>query len=342
MGQAISTTQWYVYGRRNFTQNGYLRHVKNYDFPVQSRANICRGAEGADGADLGGKCVVVTGANSGIGKEIATYAAAKGANVYMICRSKDRAERARDEIVKSTSNENVKVLLADVGELSQVKNVVEKLQSKESEVDCLVCNAGVLLNDKKVTSDGTESTIASHLFGGSYFLTKLLTPQLESSAEKGNDPRVVFVTSGGMLLTKFPAWDVATNTAQGEKYDGVMAYSRAKRGQVILAKELTKQNNGVLYVTAHPGWSATPGVDDAFGSDKKYLEPLRTTWTGAEGITWLLHANKSKLQNGGFYLDRMVQPTHISGPFMTEGTFTKNSESEISSFMQNLRNTCGI
>ena len=237
MGQAISTTQWYVYGRRNFTQNGYLRHVKNYDSPVQSRANICRGAEGADGADLGGKCVVVTGANSGIGKEIATYAAAKGANVYMICRSKDRAEKARDEIVKSTSNENVKVLLADVGELSQVQNVVEKLQSKESEVDCLVCNAGVLLNDKKVTSNGTESTIASHLFGGSYFLTKLLTPQLESSAEKGNDPRVVFVTSGGMLLTKFPAWDVATNTAQGEKYDGVMAYSRAKRGQVILAKE---------------------------------------------------------------------------------------------------------
>lgn len=50
-------------------------------------------------------------ANSGLGKEITTYAAAKGANVYMICRSKERAEEARDEIVKLTANDNVKIVL---------------------------------------------------------------------------------------------------------------------------------------------------------------------------------------------------------------------------------------
>jgi dehydrogenase/reductase SDR family protein 12 len=336
MGQGISTSQWFVYGRRNFTQNGYLRHVKNYNSPVQSRADICRGAEGADGVDMGGKCVVVTGANSGLGKQVATYAASKGANVYMICRSKERGEKARTEIIESTSNQNVKILLADVGELSQVKSAVEELQSNESQVDCLVCNAGVLLNEKQVTSTGTETTIASHLIGGSYLLTKLLTPQLEASAANGKDPRVIFITSGGMYLTKMPSWDVATSTAQGQKYDPVMAYAHAKRGQVILAEELAKQNNGITYMTAHPGWSDTASVDDAFGSNKKYLEPLRTTWAGAEGITWLLHAKKQILQNGSFYLDRMIEPKHLSGPFMTEGKFTKNTKSEISTFMQNL------
>ena len=50
-------------------------------------------------------------ANSGLGKEMATYASAKGAKLYMICRSKDRAEQARQEIVSKTANENVKVIL---------------------------------------------------------------------------------------------------------------------------------------------------------------------------------------------------------------------------------------
>lgn len=54
-------------------------------------------------------------ANSGLGKELATYAAAKGAKLYMLCRSKERAEKARDEIVSKTSNENVKILLVSLG-----------------------------------------------------------------------------------------------------------------------------------------------------------------------------------------------------------------------------------
>lgn len=341
MGQTVSTAQWYVYGKRHFTQSGYLRHVRAYDFPVQSRADICRGA-GADGADLSEKCVVVTGANSGLGKQMATYAASKGANVYMVCRSKERADKARSEIVELTSNENVKVILADVGELEQVKKAVRELQSNEERVDCLVCNAGVLLNSKQVTSSGAEATISSHLIGGSYLLTKLLTPQLKASVTKGNDPRVIFITSAGMYLTKMPSWPIATSTASDKEYDGVMAYAYAKRGQVILAEELAKENDGITYLTAHPGWSDTAAVDDAFGSDKKYLEPLRTQWTGAEGLTWLLHAQKKSLQNGSFYLDRMIQPKHIAGPFMTEGTFTKNTPIEIASFMSNLKSACGI
>jgi dehydrogenase/reductase SDR family protein 12 len=320
--QGVSTTQWFVYGKRHFTQTGYLRHVKNYNSPVQSRADICRGAEGADGVDLGGQVVVVTGANSGMGLQMATYAAAKGANVYMLCRSKERAEKARSEIVEATSNENVKIILADVGEYSQVKSAVEELQSNESQIDCLVCNAGVLLNEKQETSDGNEATIASHLIGGSYLLTKLLTPQLEASAANGKDPKVIFVTSAGMYLSKMPSWDVATSTGKNKEYDGVMAYTYAKRGQVILAEELAKRNDGITYLTAHPGWSDTAAVDDAFGDNKSYLQPLRTTWAGAEGLAWLLGAKGSVLQNGSFYLDRMIQPKHLAGPFMTEGKFT--------------------
>ena len=58
-----------------------------------------------------GESFVFFSANSGIGKQVATYAAAKGAKLYMFCRSKDKAEKAKDEIIKETSNENVEIIL---------------------------------------------------------------------------------------------------------------------------------------------------------------------------------------------------------------------------------------
>jgi len=61
MGQAISTSQWYVYGKRHFTQTGYLRHIKQYTEPVQASNTIRVGQTGEDGVNLGGKVVVVTG-----------------------------------------------------------------------------------------------------------------------------------------------------------------------------------------------------------------------------------------------------------------------------------------
>ena len=78
------------------------------------KLRIRQGEEGADNIDLKGKTVVITGANSGIGKELSTYAAAKGAKLYMLCRSKERAENARSEVVKLTNNENVEIMLVSI------------------------------------------------------------------------------------------------------------------------------------------------------------------------------------------------------------------------------------
>ena len=72
------------------------------------------GMEGADGVDLSDKIVIITGANSGIGKELATYAAAKGAKLYMFCRSQERAEKARNEIINTTSSVSVEIVLVDL------------------------------------------------------------------------------------------------------------------------------------------------------------------------------------------------------------------------------------
>jgi len=267
----------------------------------------------------------------------------------MLCRSPDKAEAARQEIMNATGSDKVQVVLADLSERDQVRRVAREIQQKESKIHALVCNAGVLLNEQRNSSEGIEQTFASHLLGGTYLLTELLLPQLKAA----EDSRVVVVTSGGMYNTGLPSFDVMTSYTAGEtktppskfEYSGNMAYAYAKRGQVVLVEEWSKQHKDdgdVAFVTVHPGWTDTPAVEEAYGDQKKYLEPMREPWQGAEGVAWLVAAPRSELQSGELYLDRKVQRKHMAGPFMSEGSFTKNSAAEIQTFMENLRKTAGL
>lgn len=329
--------------------------------PLQSASAIPVGHADADSVNLQNKVVVVTGANSGLGKEVTTYAAAKGAKVYMLCRNAERAEQAKQDIVQqiqsydqttsSTTtdgapnnlNDNLQIVLVDVAELAQVRKAAQQLQSQENKIDVLVCNAGVLLNDRRESSEGNEMTFASHLLGGTYLLSQLLLPQLKA-ADCG---RTVIVTSAGMYNFKLPSWEKLTSSSSSsssspEDYNGVNVYAYAKRAQVLLAERCARDIPDVQWVTAHPGWSDTPAVDEAFGDMKKYLNPLREPWQGAEGIAWLVAADKSAVENGAFYLDRKTQPKHMAGPFFTEGSYTKNSEEEVDELMKNLKKAAGL
>jgi len=194
-----------------------------------------------------------------------------------------------------------------------------------------VCNAGVLLNDKQRTSEGVEVTFACHLLFGSYLLGSLAMGTLEAC--RG---RIVLLASGGMYNTKFPDWEVATSLKG--TYNGNLVYAYAKRGQVLLAERWAAEHPTVKVVSAHPGWTLTDAVDAAYGDQKKYLEPMRTPWQGAEGICWLLVAPLNEIEPGAFYLDRKPQVKHMAGPFFSEGSYTKNTAAEVDSMMANLEN----
>lgn len=340
MGNTVATAQFFFHGRRHYTQTGYRNAVSRYTSPVQTRSSIGLGSPDADGTDMTDRVVVITGANSGIGKELATYSAAKGARVYMICRNETRARVAAEEIITATNNRNVHAIVADVGEMTQVRRAVEELRALEERVDCLVCNAGALQHDYAETDDGVELHFACHLAVGSYMLSHLLLPQLHA----GIDPRAIFVSSAGMYGNAFPSWEVASSTTeeQQRKFNGVAAYSFAKRGQVLLAERLSRASEKVKWVSCHPGWTDTAAVKDAFGTGAVVLKPLRQAWEGAEGIAWLMAVKGTNLVGGAFYLDRFLQPKHIAGRFMTEGTYTKNSEKEVDEIMEKLKEMCKL
>jgi len=337
--QGIASTQFFLYGKKHFTQTGYAKHIKGYTEPVQPATVVDLNDPLNDGVDLSGKTFLISGANAGIGREIATYAASKKATVYMLCRNEERAEAARAEIQEQTSNRNISVLLGDVSEPSQIERVVSEFEKREQKLDCLVCNAGALFDDRRVNSDGNEVTLMSHFVCGSYQLTKLLLPSLR----KGPDPRVVYVASGGMYNSAFPSWEVAASTGEHEAgYDGQLAYSYAKRGQVLMAERLTAQYPEIGFVSCHPGWVRTPGVEATYGDQAKYLEPLRSLWEGSEGICWLTSTAKKNLEGGAFYLDRKSQRKHIAGLLMTDGTFTKNTKEEVDAMMNQLEVLTGV
>jgi len=331
-GSAISFTQFFLYGKRHCTKTGWEKHKQSYDQPDLLESAV----------DLSGRVFLITGANSGIGKEVARLLASKKGTVYMACRSAERAEAARKEIAEETGNSNVHVLLADLGLQGEVRKCWKEFVAHREKtggpvrLDALVCNAGVLLNERTETPDGIEVTFATHLLMGTYLLGALAMPVLESTP----DSRLVTVSSGGMYNTSFPDWATATATGTAT-YSGNLAYAYAKRGQVLLMERWAADHPKVKCVSCHPGWTDTPAVDEAYGDQKKYLEPLRSPWEGSEGISWLCLAPAEKLETGEFYLDRMPRVKHMAGPFFTEGSYTKNTAAEVDVMVSKLGEAAG-
>jgi len=341
-GQFAAASQFYLYGKKHFTQTGWQKHCKAYAQPDCLQQPM----------DLSNRVYMITGANAGVGREVAQFLACKGASIYMVCRSLPRAETAAAEIIAAAAEQNitakVQVLQCDVSLEADVRRCWQEFQelSGGGHLDGLVCNAGALQNEKTLTSEGVEVTFASHLLFGTYLLGSLAMQSLEAT----KDSRLLVVTSGGMLTVPFPDWETATATTVDPKfcYDGQFAYAYAKRGQVLLCERWAAQHPAVKVVSCHPGWTDTNAVDEAYGDGKKILQPLRSKWEGAEGIVWLCVAPVEKIESGALYLDRTTQVKHMAGPFFSEGSYTKNSAEFVDDMMSKLqdwangRRPCGL
>lgn len=113
------------------------------------------------------KTVIITGANSGLGFEtVKKIAQNKGYEVILACRNKERAEKAREDIVKETKNENVKIMILDTSSLSSVRNFVNDVKKLNIKIDSLVCNAGISGMNSGTTEDGFELVFATNFIKG--------------------------------------------------------------------------------------------------------------------------------------------------------------------------------
>ena len=253
---------------------------------------------------LAGTTVLVTGANSGIGKAIAAGVAALGATVLMTVRDQARGESARRDILAVDPDADLAVERCDVSTLSDVRAFAADLGRRRARLDAVIHNAGVMAAQRTETAEGHELCLATHVLGP-LLLTELLLPLLAAAP----DPRVVLMSSGGMYTQSLAADDVEYRTG---RYRGATAYARSKRIQVALTPLLAHRWAGrsVTVAAMHPGWADTPGIAQALPGFRRLTRPiLRTAEQAADTAVWLAAATPTP-PSGYFWHDRRTRPTH--------------------------------
>jgi NAD(P)-dependent dehydrogenase (short-subunit alcohol dehydrogenase family) len=196
-----------------------------------------------------GKTCLVTGATSGIGKEIAMGLAKMGASVVLVGRDKSRCEEAAKEILHRVGEAGPAVtwLLADLSSQSSIRALAREFKQSHRRLDVLVNNAGVFKARREMTSEGLEYTFAvNHL--APFLLTSLLLDLLKSS---GN-ARIVTTSSIAHRGARIDFEDLQFSR---KKYSGIRAYGQSKLANILFTKELARQLNGsgVTANSFHPG-----------------------------------------------------------------------------------------
>jgi NAD(P)-dependent dehydrogenase (short-subunit alcohol dehydrogenase family) len=207
--------------------------------------------------DMAGKTVVITGANTGIGRATAEELARRGAQVTMICRSRERGEAACAEIKAATKNESVGLVVADLAVMADVRRAAEEVKKLHPKIHVLINNAAVFLPKREVTPDGLEKTFATNYLSH-FLLTHLLLDNVKAAAPS----RIINVA------TKTTGIKVNFDDLQLEKGYSIMnAVGPTKMAMILHAQELAKrlQGTGVTVNALHPGLVKTPLLDEVPG-----------------------------------------------------------------------------
>ena len=208
-----------------------------------------------------GKTCIVTGANTGIGKETALELARQGGKVIFACRNMVAAEKAIESIqielgfTEKMAEQKLIARYLDLSSLESIKNFADDIIETEHELHLLVNNAGVLPPDQRtMNSDETfELTfVTNHL--GPFYLTHLLIPLLTKSAPS----RIVNVSSVGYkLCKKVGGYNIEDPQYENDpsKYEPWMAYCQTKLANILTTQQLANrlENSGISVFSVHPG-----------------------------------------------------------------------------------------
>ncbi len=193
-----------------------------------------------------GKVCIVTGSNTGIGKETARGLAERGATVVLACRNVEKATAARDDIAQSTGRSDVSVEQLDLGSFASIRQFAQQIRSRFDRLDVLVNNAGIWPLSRVTTADGLEST-----FGVNHVGTHLLTVELLPLLKKSAPSRIVL--SSKLHYRGKMDWDDLQ--AERKSFNGPKMYSHSKLMNVLFTKALARrvQGSGVTVSAVHPG-----------------------------------------------------------------------------------------
>uniref|UniRef100_A0A8C6SYS5 Retinol dehydrogenase 12, like n=1 Tax=Neogobius melanostomus TaxID=47308 RepID=A0A8C6SYS5_9GOBI len=249
---------------------------------------------------LDGKTVVITGANTGIGKEAAIDLAKRGARVIMACRDMERGQAALKEVVESSANENVACMKLDLSDTKSIREFADNINKGEEKLNILLNNAGVMVCPYGKTADGFEMQIGvNHM--GHFLLTYLLLDLIKKSAPA----RIINVSSVAHRFGSINLEDINSE----KSYDKNGAYAQSKLANVLFTRSLAKrlEGTGVTAYSLHPGVVQTDLCRHLNGPQKfvmKVISPFTKSSTqGAQTSIYCAVEPSLDKESGGYYSD---------------------------------------
>lgn len=255
--------------------------------------------------DQAGKLVVVTGANSGTGREAARRLVAAGAHVVMAVRTVAKGERAREEILAGQPGATLEVRRVDLADLASVAEFAEGLIADGRPVDILINNAGVMAPPTRMTTaDGFELQFGSN-FLGPFALTMRLLPLVLAAPA----PRVVTMSSGVASYGRIRFDDLQWQAG----YRPNLAYAQSKLADLMMTRHLAdlavRRGWSLVSNAAHPGFTRTnlQTAGASLGRDEPkrtpfnslHILPSQEVGPGTEPL--LYAATDPAAVNGGYY-----------------------------------------
>ncbi len=247
--------------------------------------------------DLRGRVALVTGANRGLGLEIARLLTKRGAHVVMAVRNLDQGHLAEDQIRQTVPDASLDVMSMDLSSLASVRSVASQVARMYPRLDMLVNNAGVMaIPQRQETQDGFEMQFGvNHL--GHFALTGLLVPMLVSTAGS----RVVTMTSNARRTAPRMRFD---DLQSEHSYSRWGAYAQSKRANLLFAFELQTRfcAAGVSAISgaAHPGGANTsvPGTSNHLSGFERFFFGLISQSSAMGALSPVYAATDPHIQGG--------------------------------------------
>mgnify|MGYP001549883222 FL=1 len=250
--------------------------------------------------DFAGQRWLVTGASTGLGREIALAAATAGADVVAVARASDRLSA----LAAAPGPGSVTTRAADLSLVAVTRELVDELAADGRPFDVLVNNVRVLFNEQTTTPEGLDAGFATNLLN-----QYLLTEGLKKHGLLAHEACVITMASGGMYNVPLSIDNLQPET----DYNGTLAYAYHKRAQAVLNSWWRQHDlDGIRYYVMHPGWADTPGVQTALPEFRRLLGALlRSPEEGADTAVWLAAKRPDQKDDQGVWFDRALRPPHL-------------------------------
>lgn len=264
--------------------------------------------------DLDGRTYLVTGANTGIGRETALVLAGRGARVFLTSRSEQKARPVIDEIVLRSGSRAVEFLNLDLGDLASVRICAREFLRAGEPLHCLINNAG-LAGQQGMTPSGFELAFGTN-YVGPFLLTGLLLDRLRESGPA----RIVNVSSVGHYRASGIDYDAVRQPTKS--ITGLPEYAVSKLGNVLHAQELARRltGTGVTTYSLHPGavasdvWRRVPWPARQL-IKRRMLSPA----DGAKTSLYCATSPDLAADTGHYYDDcRRKEPSAVATPQLAE------------------------